>query len=1048
MGQYDINLRDYWRIIRKRKIIIIFTTVVLGFFSFIFAKLNEPAPIYSTSSAIRIDQNIAVSGIVGDGALGGGFQDISTQTAVIRSYPVIERVAKELGLIDKSIPSDDIAKNSRLVSIINGLAGQVDSEQVGDTNIISIRVTSGDPDQAARMANTIAVVYRQFDYESRNEAILKQFTFIDTQLKDSEKRLRESEERIKKYKEDENFLSLSVEATFLSRSIEVLSQKVSGLRKFLIKVRGAMEQISSIGEFRTGSTERIPVDDIDPVLARLNNQLVEHQVKRDTLLENFTDNHPIVRELSLQIKNSVREMLLILQGREKSFQTELTQREKELEKKVGRNKAIPNLGLELQRRERQLATDMEVHTLLRQKSEEVKIKVAGTQHLIHIVKPAFRPTVRDNPPQLGVNTFVGALLGLIVGVVFAFVLETMDTSIGAIEDVESYLEVPVLGVIPILDLEELEREYLENNPDRGGRFAAEMYGRLVTHFVPRSPISEAYRSFRTQMDFISLERGGNTFVITSSTPGEGKTTTAINFAITYAQTNKRTLLMDGDMRKPTVYRVFGIDREPGLTEILLGNNTLDDSVRTMTDIMLGKFDMEDIMLTPGLDNLNILTCGHIPPNPAELLNSPRMAEFLEELREQFDIIVIDTPPLLPVTDAAILGARVDGCIIVYKVGAIARGALKRAKIQLENVRAPVWGVVLNAMRAETSPDVDTFRYQSGYYYGGYTEEAGETADLALLPFYQRWYRQAKEVILPSAEGDVLEQEASLLARILGAALIGTSVALIAAGILWQMGIDMPVLGSRRSMERRIGLPPGGALPDLERTWIQIGKPPKPSAPDAPAPPAAPAPGAAAPKRGPSLEKPPPAKPRRGASLPPKKGPPLFRRASLPLAGDGGPSPLIGQESGRRPFGIIVSVNRKGETTRRQLKRLRRAGLHPGFIRVPAPGGTLERVFVGAFESRAEAERFLRERLLSITPEGEKPYVARLPYALEVARGLAPGETDIIRVILKGAGLHAYPDPSGEAPGRLLLGAFRKPTEAAEAGRLLRREAISFRLVTR
>ena len=153
MGQYDINLRDYWRIIRRRKLIIIFTTIVLSFFSYVFAKLNEPPPIYSASSAIRIDRNIAVAGIVGEGRY-SGFQDISTQTAVIRSYPVMEAVAKNLGLIDKSLTSVQIAKNSRLVSIINHLAGQVSADQVGDTNIISITVTTGDPDQAGALPST------------------------------------------------------------------------------------------------------------------------------------------------------------------------------------------------------------------------------------------------------------------------------------------------------------------------------------------------------------------------------------------------------------------------------------------------------------------------------------------------------------------------------------------------------------------------------------------------------------------------------------------------------------------------------------------------------------------------------------------------------------------------------------------------------------------------------------------------------------------------------------------------------------------------------
>lgn len=1077
MGQYDINLRDYWRIIRKRKMIIIFTTVLLAIFSFIFAKLNEPAPIYSSSSAIRIDQNTAVSGLVGDGAF-NQFQEMSTQTAVIRSYPVMQRVAKELGLIDKSLSSAEIAKNSRLVSIINGLSEQTETEQIGETNLIRIQVTSGDPDQAARMANTIASIFRGFDYETRNEAILKQSDFINGQLKASEQALKIAELNIKKYKEENNVLSVSIEATIVSRTLQTERKRVTEIKKALSKLRDAIQQVRFIGEFQAGKTKRIPVDDIESGLGPLNKQLVQLQVQRDTLLENFTTLHPSVRTILVQIRNVVREMLLVLEGREHSFAAELEYRTRELKKAERRNNEIPNISLAIQRLERRLGTNMEVHNLLRQKSEEVKIKLAGTQHLVHIVKPAFRPTFRDNPPQVGVNTFVGALLGLIVGAVFALVLETMDTSIGAIEDVESYLEIPVLGVIPMVDAEELEQEYLASNPEKEGRFTPDTFGRLVTHFVPRSPVAEAYRSFRTQMDFLALEKGGNLFLLTSTTPGEGKTTTAINFAIAYAQTNKRTLLIDADMRKPTIYRVFGIDREPGLTEILLGNYTADECIRTMTDIMLGKFDMEDIMITPGLDNLSIMTCGNIPPNPSELLGSPRMTDFLEEVRGEFDIIIIDTPPVLPVTDAAILSPRVDGVVLVYRVGTIARGALKRAKIQLDNVRANVWGVVLNSMRAEVSADIDTFQYQSGYYYAGYSEEAEEdsTAD---MPIYQRWYTQAKNLIAPTSDGEILHEEASPLARILGAALIIFSFALIAGGIFWQQGVDLPLFGSLKSATREIG--EGSNTVQLDALWESLKKyrPRQPAIPKKVEP---------APSGGAAKENPPPAPGNEAPTAPgqktsaldraplenkgfrkvalrvtrPSEGeatPPggllrpklsaivLQRRAAFRRISQGVPALPAGAEKPRHPFSIILSVNRLRSTTEKQLRRLKKAGLTAHFVQVPTTKGLMDRLYLGAFETPRAARKFLQAQVTPATPKGESPFVDRLPYALEVGRELAPGEADVLRVILKAAGFSPREEKKNGSV-RILVGAFRQPGESVEAARLLQSQAISFRLIAR
>ncbi len=1073
MGQYDINLRDYWRIIRRRKIIIIFTTVTLSFFSFIFAKINEPLPIYSASSALRIDQNTAVAGIVSDAGNLSQFQEMATQTAVIRSYPVMERVSKELGLIDKSLSPEKIAKNSRLVSVINGMADQVQSSQIGDTNIISVTVTSGDPDQAARMANTISTVFRKFDFESRNQAILKQFNFIKSQLEGNEKKLRESEHRIKSFKKNQKFLSLRVEASSLSRLLGRTRLKVGEMRKAGEKIRDAIQQVRSIGEFTAGKTKRIPVDDIESGLGPLNKQLVELQVQRDTLLENFTEEHPSVRAANAHIKNIIREMLLVLQGRERSVQNELQLREKELADLENRNKAIPDLSLQLQRLERKMATDMEVHNLLRQKMEEVNIKLAGRQHLVHIVKPAFRPTERDNPPQIGVNTTLGAILGLIVGLAFALVVETMDTSIGTIEDVESFLDVPVLGVIPALDAEELERQYLESNPDQEGRFTADIYGRLVAHFVPRSPMAEAYRSFRTQMDFLSLEKGGNIFLLTSATPGEGKTNTAINFAITYAQTNKRTLLIDCDMRKPSIYRIFGIDREPGVTDILLGNYGWEECIRTMTDIMLGKFDMEDIMLTPGLDNLNILTCGNIPPNPSELLNSPRMTEFLETLREEFDVIILDTPPLLPVTDAAVLGTRVDGCVLVYRAGTIARGALKRAKLQLDNVRANVWGVVLNSMRAEVTVDLDSFRYQSSYYYGGYIEEAGEE-NLMDLPAYQRVYRKAKKMVTPSGY-DQMEQEASPLARMIGAFIVGLSFLSIGVGMAWQEGVHLPLVGSLTDTYSGIGTPPGGPLQSLEKIWrIAQGKfsnrpkiaskPGESSDGDASPPPKKPAgkkeklsQGRAKPLwqrkreaflRSRDSEISPAYVPGKENSAKNLSASSAQRGAAFQIASLIKPPLSPAETEAKRPFSVVYSVNRNNATTRRQLTYLRRLKLSPRSSPVLLKTGKWDRVFLGSFASRQEAETFLSKRIRPLLAGGSGPSVQQLPYALEILGDMGPEEARAVQVILKAAGLNVYFEKGRESARRMLLGAFKNPGEARAATEILGRENIASRLVAR
>ena len=207
-----------------------------------------------------------------------------------------------------------------------------------------------------------------------------------------------------------------------------------------------------------------------------------------------------------------------------------------------------------------------------------------------------------------VNTvLVGALLGLMLGLVLAFVQETLDTSIGTIEDVESYLGVRVLGIVPHIDPRETMQRLLERRPGLAQvePDALQSHALLITHFDPKSPVAEAYRTLRTNIQFERMERGGKVLVVTSPTLQEGKTTTIVNLALTMAQNGQKTLLIGANMRRPSIYRFFGIEREPGLSDILVGNAQWRDCVRGVADILMGRFEMEDVMAAPGLDNLHI-----------------------------------------------------------------------------------------------------------------------------------------------------------------------------------------------------------------------------------------------------------------------------------------------------------------------------------------------------------------------------------------------------------------------------------------------------------
>jgi Mrp family chromosome partitioning ATPase len=312
---------------------------------------------------------------------------------------------------------------------------------------------------------------------------------------------------------------------------------------------------------------------------------------------------------------------------------------------------------------------------------------------------------------------IGALLGLMLGLVLAFVQETLDTSIGTIEDVESYLEVPVLGIVPHIDPRETVRRLLERRPALAqiDPDALQSHALLITHFDPKSPVAEAYRTLRTNVQFARLERGGKVLVVTSPTLQEGKTTTIVNLALTMAQSGQKTLLVGGNMRRPSLHRFFGIERAPGLSDILVGNARWHDCIRTVADILMGRFEMDDVMAAPGLDNLHIIEAGPIPANPSELLSTSAMAGFLRDVSAEYDIVLIDTPPVLPVTDSAIVAGQADGVLLVYQAGKVGRLVLKRAKAHLESTRAKVWGVVLNDVQTEVAGYHYTHYYT--HYYG-------------------------------------------------------------------------------------------------------------------------------------------------------------------------------------------------------------------------------------------------------------------------------------------------------------------------------------------
>ena len=446
-----------------------------------------------------------------------------------------------------------------------------------------------------------------------------------------------------------------------------------------------------------------------------NDTLVELLLKRDSLLKDYTAKHPEVIEIERKTIETARKMVMIIQLQIKSLTNRKVDLNKELDVVDKKTSALMEKKLEYNRLKRKVDSYNDMTALLEQKNQEASIRKAEKPEEVTLVRPAFLPTSPINPPKTVATGVMGVLIGLILGIIIAFIVETFDTSLGAIADVEETLGTQVLGVIPHGDMKSI----LESVKDTGSKGAQSDFFKtnmpLVSHFAPRSILAESFRGLRTNIQFRAMDKKIKTVTITSASPQEGKTTITINLAITMAQAGMKTLLVGSDLRKPMLAKAFGIETSPGLTDVLIGNYAWSDVVKTITDIIIGRMDFDAVMMTPGLDNLHIITSGTIPPNPAELIDSKRLDGFIEDVKNDYDIIIFDSPPILSTTDPLILGAKVDAVVFVYRIGSVSRGLLKRSTLQLSQVKDNLMGVALNGIKAEVSPDFQDFKYYKSYY---------------------------------------------------------------------------------------------------------------------------------------------------------------------------------------------------------------------------------------------------------------------------------------------------------------------------------------------
>ena len=710
MAQYELNVIDYWLIVKKRKYLILLAAGLVVLFTFLFSEMFKPSPLYEASARVKFDRTSTVAQQLIETMSFSNANDLNSQTEFIRGFPVMERVAMELGRVPATVTQEEKRSAAYLNAVYN-LGQEIKTQREGDTNIIRITATSDRPEMAEKTANSVANAYRLENILTRNRLVMESRRFVEEQLAGLEKQLNDAEEALRAFREREGQVFLTDEARAALETFTKLEEQHNDVMR---KRAEGERQISMLNRSDAAigtQTGRIFTEEQNALLTILNQRLLDLVQERNTLLINYTTEHPQVREQQQKIDNVRAEMLLELRAKLKTMQDREAALMDQRDRYRSRYLQFPRAAIQMSRLEREVKVNADLLATLKGKYQELQIKSAERIEEVTIVAPAIMPSLPINAPNTELNLMVGSLMGVFLGFVLAFARESFDTSIGTIEGIEEFLKVPVLGVIPQFDGKEMEEAARAALPAHVSASTVENFSKLICLVDPKSVLSESLRSLRTNIQFASMDGKVKSILFTSAGLGEGKSTCVTNLAITLAQEGQRVLLVDADLRKPIVHQRLGLERAPGLSDALVGSISWRSHVRSATDLMLGPMGADRVMNTPGLDNLHILTSGSEVGNPNEYLNMNKIKTLVSEMNEEYDLVLFDTPPILPVTDAVAFSSRVDGTILVYQVGRIGRNALKRAKFLLDHAQANVMGIVLTNVKSEVTPDYGVYRYE-------------------------------------------------------------------------------------------------------------------------------------------------------------------------------------------------------------------------------------------------------------------------------------------------------------------------------------------------
>lgn len=741
----EFNLLEYWRVITKRKrVLFIFASVVIvlvGIYSFTAtSKYKAKASLLIEEESSKI---LSIEDEFGYRAPMRDLRFFNTQLILLESESLAERVVRKMNLISRpEFVGDKVAKKNLIakakdiltlkwislkkkekenahvltdpyVKVAGVIRGNMEISPIRDTKVIELSYTSPHPVLAAEVVNTLAEEFITFSIEKRYEATQKVSDFLSDQIVSLREDLAAKEQELQKYGQEK-------ELFFLSDEESTAVSKFADLNTAYIQAQ--IERVKAESEYREVkglNVESIPQSVNDPAIQQLRAEYTRLKNEYEEKSKIYKPDYPEMIKLKAKTDSMKVELRKVVDTAESEYRAarerenslkRLLEKQKEDVAQMNSSAILYNsLKIEVENKRKLLDSLVE-----RQNETMVSARLGGLKSSnISIIDKAKVPRSTVSPKKKR-NLILALLVGIFGGIGLCFLIEKMDNTIKGPEDVEKLVELPSMGIIPFLSPGGAKKKkglghfgkYKYSgagNPGGEGGLTDIKDIELVNHFYPQFSISEDYRTVRTSIMLSRADNPSKSFAFSSTLPMEGKTATVANLAVAFAQLRKKVLIVDTDLRKPRLHRLFKVRSVSGLTGYLSGNVSI-----------------EDIILKTNIENLSIIPSGIIPPNPAELLDSNKMKELMEELKKRFDVVLLDTPPVLAVADSLIISSLVDSVILIVEPEQTKNKPFLKAVEQLRQNKSDIMGVMFNKAKVRKGD-----YYYKEYYYHYRHDQGGE-----------------------------------------------------------------------------------------------------------------------------------------------------------------------------------------------------------------------------------------------------------------------------------------------------------------------------------